>query len=179
MAQRELIARIDREIEDWPGVAYRVEARSGWDACVLSYRTSSRFVRLPGNRSSSDPRVYSNVIRDVREQMRIMGAEHRPRPKRDERREHHPPPPPPALKPKPPADNVSDPREGGLSVLAEVLHNTIAAAINKWSGQEVVPELKKDATLELLETWHPDIILEAARLVRQCRDERKDHNNAR
>lgn len=64
---------IVREVERWPGASVRFERGSKHVRARLSYKDRERFVVMAA--TGSDRRGVLNAVRDVRRELRTLGAE--------------------------------------------------------------------------------------------------------
>lgn len=64
---------IEREVERWPGVSVRFERGSKHVRARLFYSDRERFVVIAAN--SGDKRGVLNAMRDVKRELRTLGAE--------------------------------------------------------------------------------------------------------
>lgn len=75
MSYREYAEAISREVEKHPGVAVEFSSRSKHKQAILTFEGRSRFVMLPSSPGKSH-RGINNQLRDVRRELRNLGAIH-------------------------------------------------------------------------------------------------------
>jgi hypothetical protein len=82
-------AKIDAELAEWPGVAYRREGGRKHQRLYLSFDGRERFVVYPS--SPSEYRGLQNKITDIRKELTGLGANRNERRKAKVHREHNRP----------------------------------------------------------------------------------------
>lgn len=153
---------LEREIEEhWPNVEYRWFARNGGHYWLeVEYNGRKRGVVVPASPSCSHSGL--NGRGDLRAVLSSIGAHRILEPKSTREKTHKPK----SAREVKAHDGAPDPRTGGLQELIK-LNDAGYAALRQWSGVRLKPGVETQAAVDLLQSWHPDVITAAADMIRK------------